>query len=113
MRRVAATSGTATMQRRKPRVAILYTCHADESSESYMLAHYLGACLYLGSYSCVKLVPFKGGGRAKKSKAEPLPADPTELSVVPYDARKPVKITPNEDFTMGADMEVVKECQGE
>jgi len=96
-------------RRVKPRVAIVYTSHAQATSASYDFAHYFGACLYLAGYSSVKLVPF--GSPPKKKTAEPLPARSAAISVVPYGEKKAVQVEHCDDFKMEADIAIVKECQ--
>ena len=111
---MAASTPSSPPRRIKPRVAVVYTGHAEESAQSYNFAHYFGACLYLAGYSSVRLIPFGSSGqskKSKKSKAEPLPEASSELPVVPYGEKKVVKVEQNDDFRMGAELKCVKECQ--
>lgn len=65
----------------KPSVALLYSEPRPSSEESKLMASYLGALLFHGGYSAVRLVCVPSEDRGKKEKVDKLD-EPVEISEV-------------------------------
>ena len=71
------------------------------SLESRHLAEYLGSLLYLGQYSCVRLV------NISKSPSSP---STSPILVIPPAQRARVSVLASEDFVVDSELEILKGC---
>jgi hypothetical protein len=102
------------MSNRKPIVGILFSsgCGAH-SSESRLLATYLGAHLLWGGYSSVRLIglPTREAGTPNPSSTNgDSEATTRAVKVMPMSGKAPVAVEAGTDFWFHAGIETIKDC---
>ena len=99
---------------RKPVVGVLFSAgRGAHSSESQLLATYLGAHLLWGGFSSVRLIglPTQEAGTTTPSSASGDSAPSTSaVKVMPMSGKAPVAVKAGADFWFHAGIETIKDC---
>ena len=101
-------SDTPTLAMVKPVVGLIYSSTSDaKSTESRLLATYLGAHLLWGGYSSIRLIAL---GETSGSDGTSTTETRKSALVTPMSGKSPVLVEAGADFWFCAGMEVVKDC---